>query len=171
MSVIQCPECSHEIEVFSDTSEKCENCGDILSEGIVHVLRKKQIQVEGRDRENIRNYSILFVFLIILYFGLSKVMEPLTGNIESKPDYSSEAYYMSKKYVKEQLLSPSSSKFPFINNVTISHTGENRYIVSAYVDSKNGFGVEIRNNYICILLLTAVRGDASDWYLESLNIY
>jgi hypothetical protein len=78
---------------------------------------------------------------------------------------------MSEEYVKEQLLSPSSAKFPFINNVTISHTGDNRYIVSAYVDSKNGFGVEIRNHYICILLLIEKREDASDWWLESLDMY
>jgi hypothetical protein len=87
MSVIQCPECSHEIEVFSDTSEKCDNCGDILSEGIVHVLRKKQKRENKQVSENFKSYTLLIVFLILLYFVLSKIMEPLTGNIESKPDY------------------------------------------------------------------------------------
>lgn len=53
-----------------------------------------------------------------------------------------------QNYVEDNLKSPSSADFPWsLGNKTA--LGDNKYLVSSYVDAQNSFGAEIRTNYIC----------------------
>lgn len=81
------------------------------------------------------------------------------------------AFYQSHYYVKQRIKSPSTAKFPNpLNNREMIGVdlGEGRFMVSAYVDAQNSFGVVIRNRYTCILKgIETVDGDR--WILESIE--
>ena len=89
---------------------------------------------------------------------------------DKKVQYENDQYYDEnyqgiiianvQEAVKEQLLSPKSADFPWsFNEYNITYQGESedglyRYTVESYVDAKNPFGVEIRNDYICMIDVT-----------------
>ncbi|MDC0358152.1 hypothetical protein OAO01_04990 [Oligoflexia bacterium] len=58
------------------------------------------------------------------------------------------AYVMAQDFVKENLKSPSTAKFPWgTSDSTIVNLGDCKYRVKSYVDAQNSFGGMIRNNY------------------------
>ena len=89
---------------------------------------------------------------------------------DKKVQYENDKYYDEnyqgiiianvQEAVKEQLLSPKSADFPWsFNEYNITYQGESEdglymYTVESYVDAKNPFGVEIRNDYICMIDVT-----------------
>ena len=89
---------------------------------------------------------------------------------DKKVQYENDKYYDEnyqgiiianvQEAVKEQLLSPKSADFPWsFNEYNITYQGESEdglymYSVESYVDSENAFGVEIRNDYICMICVT-----------------
>ena len=89
---------------------------------------------------------------------------------DKKVQYENDKYYDEnyqgiiianvQEAVKEQLLSPKSADFPWsFNEYNITYLGESEdglymYSVESYVDAKNPFGVEIRNDYICMIDVT-----------------
>lgn len=56
------------------------------------------------------------------------------------------AYTYAQNYVKDQLKSPSSAKFPTYEDSFVTMTGDT-VRVSAYVDADNSFGANIRTNF------------------------
>lgn len=80
-----------------------------------------------------------------------------------------EAFVMSKRYVKDRLKAPVSAQFPAYSDqgvLVFSGSEPGVYVVSAWVDAPNGFGVMLRQHYTCKLR------DKSEgrWLLESLKI-
>ena len=89
---------------------------------------------------------------------------------DKKVQYENDKYYDEnyqgiiianvQEAVKEQLLSPKSADFPWsFNEYNITYQGESEdglymYSVESYVYAKNPFGVEIRNDYICMIDVT-----------------
>ena len=89
---------------------------------------------------------------------------------DKKVQYENDKYYDEnyqgiiianvQEEVRKQLMSPKSADFPWsFNEYNITYQGESedglyRYTVESYVDAKNPFGVEIRNNYICMIDVT-----------------
>jgi len=49
--------------------------------------------------------------------------------------------------IKNNLKSPSTSKFPTYNNAQFKSIGENEYEITSYVDAENGFGATIRSYF------------------------
>lgn len=62
-------------------------------------------------------------------------------------------FVMSQDFVKQQLKSPSTAKFPYISdsNVSVSYLGDCTNLVVGYVDAQNSFGATIRNRYAATL--------------------
>ena len=89
---------------------------------------------------------------------------------DKKDQYEKDEYYDEnyqgiiianvQEEVRKQLISPKSADFPWsFNEYNITYQGESedglyRYTVESYVDSENAFGVEIRNDYICMIDVT-----------------
>jgi hypothetical protein len=69
-----------------------------------------------------------------------------------------------KDLVKRRLKAPSTAKFPWI--VEGVHMGDCVYRVSSYVDSQNGFGAQIRTNYVA-----EVKHIEGGWLLVDLDTY
>lgn len=59
------------------------------------------------------------------------------------------AFVMSQNFVKQRLKSPATAKFPYVNDrgVDVVPDGKCGFLVSAYVDSQNGFGAVVRSHY------------------------
>jgi hypothetical protein len=80
-----------------------------------------------------------------------------------------DAYKMSQEFVKDQLKSPSTAQFLAYedSHVIVTYDGE-WYLVSAMVDSENGFGATVRTSYICKLkFVGADRTGNENWQAES----
>lgn len=58
------------------------------------------------------------------------------------------AYVQCQAYVKRRLLAPASADFPWSPPSAIDEGG-GTYLVTAYVDSQNGFGAMLRKNWMC----------------------
>lgn len=99
--------------------------------------------------------------LRIFAFGLSFALLALTATIvfmfggedERKDRRCSDktmALIMSQDFVKRELKSPSTAKFPSIHRdgVRVNQTGDCKFRVSAYVDAQNGFGAVVRTRYV-----------------------
>ena len=120
----------------------------------VYVNKKKEIM------------SVVGVFLgvivIILLFmtcsGVFSGKSSLTPATKSEQSLEIEAFVGSQMAVEENLKSPSSAKFPSIidSKVSVKKLAENKYSVSAYVDSQNSFGAMIRNYYTCTVTLLKI---------------
>lgn len=79
MAIITCPECGKE---FSDSAEKCPNCGISINDvkAKIHQLRmntdeKYRAEVDSNQRKITKGscifISIIFVACLILYFAVS----------------------------------------------------------------------------------------------------
>lgn len=67
--------------------------------------------------------------------------------------------------VEKRLKAPSTAKHPWgTSDYEITNLGTNRYTVSSYVDSQNGFGAMIRTNYTA-----TIKKSGDSWRLEDLT--
>ena len=74
---------------------------------------------------------------------------------------------MTKDFVKKNLKSPSTAKFPGVLDGWGDHTtyiGDQRYKTVSWVDAQNNFGATVRMNYTAIVEQTG----KDTWRLESL---
>jgi len=53
--------------------------------------------------------------------------------------------------VERRLRSPASADFSFGQVTTVQILGNNRYRLSSYVDAQNGFGANIRSDFVCVV--------------------
>ena len=81
----------------------------------------------------------------------------------SETDNSVMVYQVTKDYVKNNLKSPSSAKFPSMNYVQIYKNGAT-YTVNGYVDAQNSFGATLRTKYTITIKQTEKDGLSSSSY-------
>ena len=114
---------------------------------------------------------LLFMILGIVYLGM------MIGGCEDTPQAAKApepehddlgAFIMSQKFVKKNLKSPSTAKFPLLidEGVKVEHQGEGKYYVRAYVDSQNGFGAMLRTKYMAEVEYLG----SDEWQLKDLQI-
>jgi hypothetical protein len=81
------------------------------------------------------------------YRELSQELDP-NYNPSSKRKLNNNSFAIAaQQYVLDALKSPSTAKFPSLNDSRIDKSENGLFIVSSYVDSENGFGATIRSNY------------------------
>lgn len=66
----------------------------------------------------------------------------------------SEAFSCAKAIVKSKLKSPSTAKFCWITDATITHLGNGEYMVTGWVDAQNSFGATIRQDFVVVYTAT-----------------
>lgn len=80
------------------------------------------------------------------------------------------AFDVCTKFVKDRLRSPGSAEFRNFfeddGEVTVTGAGDGPYTVVSSVDSQNGFGAMIRNDFMCEVR----RADADEWRLVDLTL-
>lgn len=115
--------------------------------------------------------------VIVLGIALFIVFKFFAGsssetNVAQSPEISVqpskvEVYAMSKEFVKKQLKSPSTAKFPTYSDDFVTDMGENKFLVASYVDAENSFGAKVRTRYSCILQYIEETGK---WQLEDIKL-
>ena len=96
---------------------------------------------------------VFLIFIIGLWGWISGDFYPqLTEVQEIKPDVEDavSALTMAEHFVKENLKSPSSAKFPWCSQKLIDSiitVNSYTWIVNSYVDSQNSFGAMLRTQY------------------------
>jgi hypothetical protein len=78
------------------------------------------------------------ILLIVIIFSHEKKI--------TAQDVEVYAYHAAKEYVKKQLLSPASAKFPF-EPVNLWYFPDSTVVIKSYVDASNAYGVMLRYNY------------------------
>lgn len=66
----------------------------------------------------------------------------------------SEAFSCAKAIVKSSLKSPSTAKFCWITDATVTHLGNGEYKVTGWVDAQNSFGATLRQNFVVVYTAT-----------------
>ena len=89
--------------------------------------------------------SIVFLVIMVL-FAL------FACNSSTDPKIS--AWVCAQELVRENLKSPSTAQFPKYSASYVKDLGNNKYEISAYVDSQNSFGAVVRSYFTAKLTLT-----------------
>lgn len=72
-----------------------------------------------------------------------------TSNVGSSARHTdSEAFSCAKAIVKSVLKSPSTAKFCWITDATITHLGNGKYEVTGWVEAENSYGATLRQNFV-----------------------
>jgi type IV pilus biogenesis protein CpaD/CtpE len=92
------------------------------------------------------------------------------GEPRSACDNDSMAFVMSQNFVKRDLRAPSTAKFPMTTapGVSVTKMPNCRFRVRSYVDAQNGFGAQIRTNYVAVL---QAQEGTQNYRLESLETF
>lgn len=88
------------------------------------------------------------------------------------PDHAVKASVVCRGLVKNNLQSPASADFPWIDD-RVASLGRHEYEISSYVDSQNGFGAMLRSSYECRLKFKGGDADplmASSWDVVRFHI-
>lgn len=85
-------------------------------------------------------------------------------------DLSINAYIMCKRHIKNNLVAPASTDFPFLDFTSVNEGGQ-IYHVRSYVDFQNGLGTMIRTNWNCAIVHDSIGDPHSEnsWTLLDLQ--
>ena len=104
-------------------------------------------------------FCVACIFLVITLL--------LIDGIRDSYSDKSTAYLAAQDFVSKHLVRPSSARFPAksTSGIMVKYLGENRYLVSGYLDSLNTFGNSRRSSYTCIIRYTG----AGEWVDEKVS--
>ena len=117
----------------------------------------------------------IFIFMIAWFMGwvpgCGETPEQEAKRLQREAELAAqnaavEAFVMSQRFVKRQLRSPATAKFPSILEADVRDLGDGRFLVSAYVDAENAFGALIRTHYKATLR----RIGEERWQAESVEL-
>lgn len=165
---MQCPDCGHQAPVahFGDPL-RCPDCG-IYYEKAIQL--KAQADASEQKIPNSPSWAApkaspasnglsLKGFLTILFLGVGFLIVLVLPKPEKKVGENSAsitscgssgmAHTMAGNFVKRELISPSTAKFPSSHEqgVLIVPLDKCRYQILSYVDSQNAFGAMIRSRF------------------------
>jgi len=154
MGTFKCPFCGQEI---TDNDLDCPKCGRSFPKGEARKkLEADMVEQETKDRKITYSFIMLAV-AVISVFAFTKFTDsrnPTNASSQSaQPAHEDkadeiDAFVMSQTFVKKELVSPSSAKFPWFDKSMVTQVDEDTWIINSYVDSQNKFGAMLRTNYI-----------------------
>jgi len=109
-------------------------------------------------------FFIVLIFVGLVFAGSQTPQQRAATSCSS----TTEAFVMSQSFVSQKLRSPATASYPWItdNAVSVKPTGECEFLVSAYVDSQNGFGAMIRSKYLIRVKYDKATGYWGAWGLS-----
>lgn len=123
-----------------------------------------------------KNGSIGCLFIIIILVigywvcgGSDKSDVPEKFNAEN---FKTNAYIISKTFIKATLKAPSTADFPFAGKEFANYIEDSTFIVQAYVDAQNSFGAMIRTNYKIKMKYDGGNwADSGNWSVLDINTW
>ncbi len=154
MGTFKCPYCGKEI---TDNDLDCPKCGRSFPKGEARKkLEADMVEQETKDRKT--TYSLIMLAVaVISIFAFTKFTDSRNptnaSSLSAQPAHEDKAdeitaFVMSQSFVKRELVSPSSAKFPRFDKSMAIQVDEDIWIITSYVDSQNKFGAMLRTNYI-----------------------
>ncbi len=140
---VECPYCKENIK---PNAIVCKHCGMNLQTGQASSV-PKQLPQKKKSSGCLTFFIIVIISLIIFLFWPKGEATPE----EKQKDIELSAYTVAEEYVKFNLKSPSTAKFPTYSHATISSLGNNSWRISSVVDSQNGFGAMLRSNWSVVV--------------------
>lgn len=145
-----------------------------FTQKITELNNDPKLQKTKEKKKNDLKQGLVFSILILLigsiwFFSRQETKPHITETQQEKSPTERQAKTISEMIIQNMLKSPSTAKFPIVADST-SKSGKIYYIYS-HVDSQNGFGAIVRNNYS--ISLEYLGGDWSDirnWKLISIDI-
>ena len=171
--LIDCPVCHGKI---ASTVKTCPHCGYVITEDIAIRAVK-----DTKSAKRFATIFMIVLILVVGYFFHSCTSEkektestydsrieeikreaaetPEQRAAREKQEIEREnesrrlaAYRTATDYVRQQLKSPSTAKFPSITDANITWTPDGRlYTIFSYVDSQNSFGAMLRTQWFAKL--------------------
>ena len=140
--LVQCPACDGRV---SRQAEACPHCGHPTTPA------KRESGSKHSPAEQLAAVAILGGLAVCVLFCTGVFSG---GGSSSPPDGSSwddefHATEMADKFVREQLLTPSTAKFPWTAD-SVTKEGDG-WRVRSHVDSQNGLGAMIRSEYVSVV--------------------
>jgi len=145
MSIINCPECNKGV---SDTAVSCPHCGYLLN-------KSKNISKKKTESNGCLIFSIIILIIVYIIYNMGNDTSSNNSPTTSASSYNNFlAYSYAEDFVKKQLKSPSTAKFPGIieKNKQSVNLGGGTFKIDSWVDSQNSFGAMIRTNFSCIIV-------------------
>ena len=144
---------------------KCKHCGSEL-EG-----KGKKTAPDKKKTSDLAGGigCLLFILILIAMISGGDCGGPSGSSSSSRsappPPQHDEvtAWTMCQSFVEARLKAPRSAKWPWGFTDYVTHLGEGRYRIKAYVDSQNSFGAMMRTHFTAVV---AWKGGDS-WELES----
>ena len=141
MALQPCRECGKEV---STEAAACPHCG------VQHPVARPQFSMLHLV---LGLFGAAFVLFVILVFAADS-STPTDGAPNEAARKMSVASGC-EQAITERLRSPRSARFPRNMSDAATRQTDGSYTLQSYVDAQNGFGAEIRTNFIC-------RGTPSD---------
>lgn len=187
MALIACDECGLQI---SDKAASCPHCGapiappTSVASPAPEVPRAPSTPPLLPQPASNRWRSWVMPALVLLLFGTCfkfcsnandeyRQQEVIEQRRASDPEGSVEgAFDVCQTFVKRQLKAPSTAAFPSTREADpFAHTtyqgeGTGTYVVRSWVDSQNGFGAQVRSEYVCKVKKAA----GTNWTLIDLAV-
>lgn len=118
-----------------------------------------------RTKEDKKQFWVGTIAIIIILAAVITAFA-FSGDDSSKPPGKLEAYSVSQQFVKQQLKSPSTAKFPVYMDTAVITNDNKRFKVESYVEAENSFGVSVKHRYFCVLNHL----EKDQWELVSLQL-
>ena len=116
------------------------------------TFSNQQIQTNNLNQmQNNNNWKWILGAIVALIFIIGQFSD---DDYETGDSDSILAYNYAQDFIKEQLKSPSTAKFPgtFEKKDHVRPLGNGQYQINSWVDSQNGFGAMIRSRWSCKII-------------------
>jgi len=128
-----------------------------------------------KEKAKTKASTWLFLVIIIMWvlsLAVCNRCDTTPQKAKSKtPNWQGSATYACEDFVKPKLVSPGSAKFAGIMDGILAKymrkdaKGYHHFILNSWVDSKNKYGVPLRQNFSCLVKTK----DGKNWRLENLS--
>lgn len=129
---------------------------------------------ERKKKEEMEKAGMGFLALLIIVVAMVIIFSIVgNGKIEEPVDWrdkdnSIAAYVMMERFVKQNLYTPATADFPGIwdgQKDHVEYLGNQKYLISSYVDAENRFGAKIRTYFKGVIQQTG----EENWTLVELK--
>ncbi len=134
----------------------------------------EQLPAKHQKITNKQKGALAFVVVafIVMGYAISHSGSNTSSSTSQPKDESLMAYIQAQDYVKRNLKSPSSAKFPVVApKEGVDSQNSNVYDIGAYVDSQNSFGAMLRSQWAAqIVYKGGDDADPKNWEITRLDI-
>jgi hypothetical protein len=105
------------------------------------------------------------VLAVVVAFPVAFLVGRVASGPGNPPDRSRDAYLACRGFVRQQIPTPATAKFPPTSGATVTGEDDGPFVVSATVDAENLSGALVRERFTCTV--TRVEGG---WRLDALTV-